>query len=116
MWTAVSGGVVGVASAVATFWGGRAARRTRRDHRRDDFKAITERMDKEFDRRDERIDELEAKTELQEQRLEGASVAIIYLIGRVRGLTGYIRSVGMEPPAADPVPDPAKQFIHDFDL
>ena len=43
-WTAVSSGVVGVASAAAAVWSGRAARRTRRDHRRDDFTVVTDDM------------------------------------------------------------------------
>lgn len=112
MWTAVSGGVVGVASAVATFWGGRAARRTKRDHRRDDFTVVTDRMEKEIGRQAARLDELEAAADVQEQRLEGAGVAITYLIDRVRGLTTWIRSAGLEPPAAPPVPERAREFIH----
>ncbi|MER6098329.1 hypothetical protein ABT154_21225 [Streptomyces sp. NPDC001728] len=112
MWTAVSGGVVGAASAVATFWGGWAARRTRGDRRRDDFTVVTDRMEKEIGRQADRLDELEAAAEVQEQRLEGAGVAITYLISRVRGLTDWIRSAGLEPPTAPPVPERAREFIH----
>ncbi|MFF0277434.1 hypothetical protein [Streptomyces sp. NPDC004330] len=112
MWTAVSGGVVGVASAVATFWGGRAARRTRRDHRRDDFTVVTDRMEKEILRQAKQLNNLAAAAEVQEQRLEGAGVAISYLIERVRGLTTWVRSAGLEPPAAPPIPERAREFIH----
>ncbi|MFJ6579231.1 hypothetical protein ACIQMY_25130 [Streptomyces sp. NPDC091368] len=112
MWTAVSSGVVGVASAAAAAWSGRAARRTRRDHRRDDFTVVTDRMEKEILRQASRLDELEVAAEVQEQRLEGAGVAITYLIDRVRGLTTWIRSSGLEPPAAAPIPERAREFIH----
>ena len=100
MWTAVSGGVAGVVTAVATVWGGQAARRTRQDRRRDDFTAVTDRMEKEISRAAERLDELEEMTSRQAARLEGAGVAITYLIDRVRGLTTWVRASGMEPPAA----------------
>ncbi|MFE9850364.1 hypothetical protein ACFYPN_16345 [Streptomyces sp. NPDC005576] len=111
-WTAVSSGVVGVASAAAAVWSGRAARRTRRDQRRDDFTVVTDAMRKEMDRQGRRIDELEQSSDRQDLRLEGAGVAITYLIDRVRGLTTWVRSSGLEPPAAKPIPDQAREFIN----
>ncbi|WP_406189000.1 hypothetical protein [[Kitasatospora] papulosa] len=111
MWTAVSSGVVGVASAAAATWSGRAARRTRRDHRRDDFTVVTDAMRQEMKRQGQRISELEQVSDRQDQRLEGAGVAISYLIDRVRGLTTWVRSSGLEPPAAAPIPARAREFI-----
>lgn len=72
MWTAVSSGVVGVASAAAATWSGRAARRTRRDHRRDDFTVVTDAMRQEMKRQGQRISELEQVSDRQDQRLEGS--------------------------------------------
>ncbi|MET9728692.1 hypothetical protein [Streptomyces zaomyceticus] len=112
MWTAVSSGVVGVASAAAAVWSGRAARRTRRDHRRDDFTVVTDRMEKEINRQGLKITELEETSDRQDKRLEGAGVAISYLIERVRGLTSWVRASGLEPPLAPPVPERAREFIH----
>jgi hypothetical protein len=112
MWTAVSSGVVGVASATAAVWSGRAARRTRRDHRRDDFSVVTDRMEKEIQRGAQRLDELEEITDRQAARLEGAGVAITYLIDRVRGLTTWVRAAGLEPPPAAPIPERAREFIN----
>jgi len=112
MWTAMSSGVVGVASAGAAVWSGRAARRTARDHRRDDFSVVTERMEQEIVRQGKRIGELEQSSDRQDQRLEGAGVAISHLIDRVRSLTAWARSIGLEPPAAPPVPERAREFIH----
>ena len=111
-WTNVSTAVATVVSAGAAFWTGRAARRTRRDHRRDDFSVVTDAMRKEMDRQGARIDELEQATDRQDQRLEGAGVAISYLIERIRGLTTWVRSSGLEPPAAPPIPERAREFIH----
>ncbi|MFF3998507.1 hypothetical protein ACFYX8_35025 [Streptomyces cyaneofuscatus] len=112
MWTAVSSGVVGVASAVAATWSGRAARRTRRDHRRDDFTVVTDAMRQEMKRQGQRISELEQVSDRQDQRLEGAGVAISYLLDRVRGLTSWVRAAGLEPPAAAPIPEQARDFIN----
>lgn len=111
-WTAVSSGVVGVASAAAAAWSGRAARRTRRDHRRDDFSVVTDAMRKEMERQGARIVALEQVSDRQDQRLEGAGVAITYLIDRVRGLLILVRSAGLEPPSAAPIPDQAREFIN----
>lgn len=112
MWTAASSAVVGVASAAAAAWSGRAARKTRRDHRRDDFTVVTDRMEKEIGRQAERLDELEETTTRQAARLEGAGVAITYLIDRVRGLTTWVRAAGLEPPTAAPIPERAREFIN----
>ncbi|MFJ7418003.1 hypothetical protein ACIQXD_05240 [Streptomyces uncialis] len=115
MWTAVSGGAVGVASAVVTAWGARAARRTRRDHRRDDFTAVTDRMEKEITRQGQRIDELEADSEQQRTRVAGQDYTIRYLTAWVRSLYGHIRESGAEPPPPpQPVPDDVRPYLHDI--
>ncbi|MFE0647515.1 hypothetical protein ACFVZH_21015 [Streptomyces sp. NPDC059534] len=72
-------------------------------------------MRKEIDRQGQRIEELEQSSDRQDQRLEGAGVAISYLIDRVRGLTAWVRAAGMEPPVAKPIPERAREFInHDM--
>lgn len=103
---------VTVVTGVTGVWAARAARRTPRQEKRDDFAAVTDRMNGEISRQGLRITELETTTGVQNRRLEGAGVAIAYLIGRVRELHGYIRSVGMEPPTAEPIPEKAREFIH----
>jgi hypothetical protein len=103
---------ISVATGVCGVWAARAARRTPRQEKRDDFTAVTDRMSGEITRQGHRITELETTTGVQNRRLEGAGVAIAYLIGRVRELHGYIRSVGMEPPTAQPIPEKAREFIH----
>lgn len=103
---------VSAVTGVSGVWAVRAARRTPRQEKRDDFTAVTDRMNGEIKRQGVRITELETTTGAQSRRLEGAGVAIAYLIGRVRELHGYIRSVGMEPPTAEPIPEKAREFIH----
>ncbi|GAA3384526.1 hypothetical protein [Streptomyces racemochromogenes] len=107
-------GVTG-ATAMAGIFAGRAARRTRRQESRDDFSAVTDRMDKELQRQGGEIKALRDRAAASEKQVEGALVAVSYLIDRVRGLTVHIRSLGMEPPAAPPIPDRAREFInHDL--
>lgn len=104
-------GVTG-ATAIAGLFAGRAARRTRRQESRDDFSIVTDRMDKELQRQGGEIKALRERADAAEKRVEGALVAVGYLIDRVRGLSVHIRSLGMEPPAAPPVPDRAREFIN----
>lgn len=105
--------VVGaVVAGGCTIWTARAAKRTPPQEKRDDFATVTERMDKELARQGGEIRALRERADKAEKRVEGASVAITYLIDRVRGLHGYIRSQGMEPPAAKPVPETAREFIN----
>ncbi|MFG2412262.1 hypothetical protein [Streptomyces goshikiensis] len=108
-WASVGVSVVTGASGV---WAVRAARRTPRQEKRDDFTAVTDRMNGEIVRQGKQIEGLEIRADRAERRVEGAGVAIAYLIGRVRELHGYIRSVGMEPPTAEPIPEAARDFIH----
>ncbi|MFJ3878081.1 hypothetical protein ACIPW5_11535 [Streptomyces sp. NPDC090077] len=108
-------GVTG-ATALAGVFAGRAARRTRRQESRDDFATVTDRMDKELLRQGGEIKALRERADVAEKRVEGAVVAVGYLLDRVRGLTILIRSVGMEPPAAPPIPTKAREFIHGIDV
>lgn len=109
--TWVSIGVTGV-TAVTGVFAGQAARRSKRQESRDDFSTVTDRMDKELARQGGELKALRERADRAEQRVEGALVAVGYLIDRVRGLSVHIRSLGMEPPPAPPVPERAREFIH----
>jgi hypothetical protein len=93
-----AGGTVGVA---------RAARRTPRQERRDDFEKVTERLDKDIERLEKRIGR-------QDTQIAGQTSAIGYLSGWVRTLVIFTRNSGLEPPAPPRVPDDAKPFLHDI--
>ncbi|MEU8839913.1 hypothetical protein AB0D97_12400 [Streptomyces roseus] len=110
---------VSLATGVCGAWAARAARRTPRQEKRDDFTAITDRLNGEIERHaklidllQRRADQAEERADHADRRLEGAMAAVAYLIDRVRGLSGYIRSTGMEPPAAAPIPTAAREFIN----
>lgn len=110
---------VSAVTGMSGVWAVRAARRTKRQENRDDFTAVTEQQGKAIERLEKRTDVLqtradnaEARADKADSRLEGAMAAIGFLTGRVRGLSTYIRSAGLEPPAAPPIPDKAREFIH----
>lgn len=118
-WTSV---VVAAMTAGGTTFVGRAARRTPRQERRDDFTVVTEQHRKEIGRLDKRVDELEADAERDRERaardrqkINGQEYAIRYVTAWVRDLVGYIRRSGLEPPAPpQPMPEEIQPYLHDI--
>jgi hypothetical protein len=100
---------VSVATAAAGLWAARAARRTPRQERRDDFTAITSRMDLNIARLETRVDE-------QQDQITGQGAAISWLVTDRHSLVGYIRKSGLEPPAPRPIPLRAQPFLNHVDL
>lgn len=115
MWTAVTGGVVALASAGATAWGARAARRTKRQENRDDFLAITTQQGKAIERLEARVLRQETEAEKQRERITDQDEAIGWLLHRVRSLVSHIRKAGLEPPPAEPMSERAARYIHHID-
>lgn len=107
-WSSV---VVAVVTAAGTVGGtvgvGRAAKRSPRQERRDDFAAVTKRWDKEIER-------LDARITTQDQTIRGQSSAIAYLSRAFRALDLFTRESGLEPPPPPPVPDAARPYLHDI--
>lgn len=103
-WTTV---VVAAMTAGGTLGVGRAARRSPRQERRDDFAAVTDRLDRDVER-------LEGRITRQDAKIAGQSAAIGYLHNVVRTLTAFARSSGLEPPVPVPPPDEARPFLHDI--
>ncbi|MFF9309876.1 hypothetical protein ACF1BS_03105 [Streptomyces sp. NPDC014748] len=101
--------VGGVATAVV------GRRQPRGQRRRDDFAAVTDRMEREITRQGERIDELEEDAERDRARITAQDFAIRYLAGWARSLVGYMRSQQLEPPPPpQPVPDEVRPYLHDI--
>lgn len=90
-------------------WAARAARRTPRQERRDDFTAVKDALN-------QRIDQLGAEQAAQRQIIGDQAEALRYLVVRVRSLVAYIRKAGMEPPAAPPMSDRARDHLHHIDV
>lgn len=87
----------------------RAARRTKRQERRDDFTIVTDRMEKELRRQGTQLDE-------QQEQITGQGAAISWLVIDRRSLFRYIRKAGLEPPAPRPIPDRARPYLDHIDV
>ncbi|MBP5883187.1 hypothetical protein QBA57_28520 [Streptomyces scabiei] len=97
--------VTGIGAALA----GRAARRTRRQERRDDFTVIKDALN-------ERIDGLTQDMGRQQEQLTGQGAAIAWLVTDRRSLVAYIRSAKLEPPAPRPIPPRAQPYLEHLDV
>ncbi|MDX2538571.1 hypothetical protein [Streptomyces scabiei] len=97
------------ATAIGAAVAGRAARRTKRQEKRDDFTVVTGRMDKEIKRLEKRQGE-------QQEQLTGQGAAISWLVVDRRALVSYIRKAGLEPPLPRPIPVRARPFLEDIDV
>jgi hypothetical protein len=94
----------------------RSARRTKAQERRDDFTAITDQQGKAIERLEKRVERQESEAESQRQRISGQDATIGYLVTRVRGLVGYIRRAGMEPPAPEPMSERVREYLEHIDV
>lgn len=107
--------IVAVLSLGGSAYAARSARRSPRQERRDDFTVVTDRMTQDISRLERRVSEQEVESERQRGRITGQDFTIRYLVGWIRGLVGYIRKSGLEPPAPpQPVPDEARQYLLDI--
>lgn len=106
---------MGLVGAVGGIVAARSARRTKRQERRDDFTAVTGQMERTIKRLEHRMEAREREAEKQRDRIGQQDAAIGWLLTRVRSLTSYIRERGMEPPAPDPVPAEARDYIRNLD-
>lgn len=112
-WTSLA---VSAIAGGCSIWAARAARRTPRQERRDDFIAITEQQGRAIERLENRVATQEAEAEKQRQRVVDQDEAIGWLLTRVRGLVSYIRSTGLEPPAAADPSDRARVYLGHIDV
>lgn len=112
--------IASIAGAVATggfaVWTARAARRTPRQERRDDFVAVTEQQGKAIERLETRVQQGETKAELQQERLAECDEAIAWLLVRIRDLVSAVRKSGAEPPAPRPMSPRAAHILERSDV
>jgi hypothetical protein len=112
-WIQAALAFVGTAGGVVA---ARSARRTRRQERRDDFLAVTEQQGKAIERLEKRVAAREAEAEKQRERISDQDEAIGWLLHRVRSLVSHIKKAGLEPPAAEPMSERARLYIHHMDV
>ncbi|MEU9643587.1 hypothetical protein [Streptomyces sp. NPDC048188] len=90
-------------------------RQPRGQQRRDDFTAVTSRMEGEITRQGQRIDELEEDAERDRATLRAQDFALRYLAGWARSLVSYMRDAHLEPPPPpQPVPEEVRPYLHDI--
>lgn len=87
----------------------RAARRTKRQEKRDDFTTIKDALN-------ERIDDLKKDLTGQQEQITGQGAAIAWLVNDRGRLVGYIRKTGLEPPAPRPIPARARPYLEHIEL
>lgn len=107
---------VSVATGVCGVWAARAARRTPRQERRDDFVAVTEQQGKAIERLESRVQQGETKAEAQQERLAECDEAIAWLLVRIRDLVSAVRKSGAEPPAPRPMSARAAHILERSDV
>jgi uncharacterized coiled-coil protein SlyX len=105
-----------VVAAVGGVVSARAARRTKRQERRDDFTVVTEQQGKQIERLEKRVALREQEAERLGQRITDQDEAINWLRTRLRDLVGAFRIRGEEPPPARPIPERAARILNGFDV
>jgi hypothetical protein len=90
-------------------------RQPRGQQRRDDFAAVTARLDKDIERLERRVDEQEEEGRELRVRITTQDFTIQYLLRWTRSLVGYVRRSGLEPPAPpQPVPPDVEPYLSDL--
>ncbi|HEY9374919.1 hypothetical protein [Streptomyces sp.] len=100
---------VSAVTGVCGVWAARAARRTPRQEKRDDFTTIKDALN-------ERIVKLEVDAAKQQDQITGQGAAISWLVTDRHSLVGYIRKAGLEPPAPRPIPVRARPYLDHIDV
>ncbi|MEU3620589.1 hypothetical protein ABZ725_51395 [Streptomyces sp. NPDC006872] len=111
--SALAVAVVTAVGGVATTVVGR--RQPRGQRRRDDFAAVTARLDKDIERLEKRVAEQETASGRDRERISAQDFALRYLAGWCRTLVGYMRQSQLEPPPPpQPVPEEVRTYLHDL--
>lgn len=107
---------VSAVTGVSGVWAVRAARRTPKQERRDDFTAISDQQGRAIERLERRVEQGETKAEQQQERLAECDEAIAWLLVRVRDLVGALRKSDSEPPAPRPMSARAARVLERSDV
>lgn len=108
--------IVSALTGLSGVWAARAARRTPRQEKRDDFTVVTNQQGKAIERLEKRVEKGELAIEKQRERISDQNEAIDWLRSRLRDVVGYIRTRGEEPPAARPMSERAKRILNGIDV
>ncbi|KUN03133.1 hypothetical protein AQI95_24550 [Streptomyces yokosukanensis] len=112
-WIQAGLALVGTAGGVVS---ARAARRTKRQEKRDDFTTIKDALNERIDDLKKDITSHQTQITCQQDQITGQGAAISWLVVDRRSLVGYIRGAGLEPPVARPIPERARPFLDSIDV
>lgn len=114
---------VSTVTGLSGVWAVRAARRTPKQERRDDFTAvsaqqaaISDQQGRAIERLERRVEQGETKAAAQQERLAECDEAIAWLLVRIRDLVGAIRKSDSEPPAQRPMSVRAARVLERSDV
>jgi DNA-binding cell septation regulator SpoVG len=105
-------GGVSVATGVCGVWAARAARRTPRQEKRDDFTVVTKEIRTSLADVKKELAEQKAESARQDERLTDQALALEWLQRRLRDILARVRNAGLEVPPAEPIPERARKHIH----
>jgi len=103
---------VSVATGVCGVWAARAARRTPRQEKRDDFTVVTKEIRTSLTEVKKDLAEQKAESARQDERITDQSLALEWLQRRLRDILARVRQAGLEVPPAEPIPERARKHIH----
>lgn len=119
-WASVA---VSTVTGLSGVWAVRAARRTPKQERRDDFTAVSqqqatviEQQGRAIERLEQRVEQGETKAAVQQERLAENDEAIAWALVRIRDLVAYIRKSGGEPPTSRPMSARAARVLERSDV
>ncbi|MET7442373.1 hypothetical protein ACFYQQ_01305 [Streptomyces sp. NPDC005496] len=95
--------------------GRRQPRRPRGAERRDDFTAVTDRLEKHIARLEHEAEQDRQQAEQDRARIGAQDFALRYIAGWARSLVAYMRQAQLEPPPPpQPVPEEVRPYLHDI--
>ncbi|WP_327308015.1 hypothetical protein OG730_35095 [Streptomyces sp. NBC_01298] len=103
---------VSVATGVCGVWAARAARRTPRQEKRDDFTVVTAEIRTSLVDVKKELAEQKAESARQSERIGDQALALEWLQRRLRDILTRVRDAGLEVPPAEPIPERARRHIH----
>ncbi|MFJ3506038.1 hypothetical protein [Streptomyces luteogriseus] len=82
----------------------------------DDFLAISTQQGAAIEPLEKRVQRQETEAQKQRERIGDQDEAIGWLLHRVRSRVSHIKKAGLEPPAAEPMSERARHYIHHMDV
>lgn len=103
---------VSAVTGLSGVWAVRAARRTPRQEKRDDFTVVTKEIRTSLADVKKELAAQKAESARQDDRITDQALALEWLQRRLRDILARVRQAGLEVPPAEPIPERARKHIH----